>query len=222
MLRCLRSFPTSRDTPKRELHTNPTKTIRSSRNIIAKSQSRNNAARSVRISFCVGWEERKVHEDLLPSTFLIAMETGGLRRSMPVESTPSKTLAPSRTVDQVLGQIPVGRYHYLLMIMAGLVFMADALEVTLLSFLASCAGVEFDLTDAQMAMITTAVFIGQIVGNLIWGPIADKYGRRFAFLRSATMICVFSWLSGASPNFASLVVFRTFCGVGIGGELSPF
>ena len=141
---------------------------------------------------------------------------------MPVESTPSKTLAPSRTVDQVLGQIPVGRYHYLLITMAGLVFMADALEVTLLSFLASCAGVEFDLTDAQMAMITTAVFIGQIVGNLIWGPIADKYGRRFAFLRSATMICVFSWLSGASPNFASLVVFRTFCGVGIGGSSVPF
>ena len=100
--------------------------------------------------------------------------------------------------------------------------MADALEVTLLSFLASCAGVEFDLSDSQMATITTAVFVGQIVGNFIWGPIADKYGRRFAFLRSATTICVFSWLSGVSPNYASLLVFRAFCGVGIGGSSVPF
>ena len=71
-------------------------------------------------------------------------------------------------------------------------------------------------------MITTAVFVGQIVGNFIWGPIADKYGRRFAFLRSATTICVFSWLSGVSPNYASLLLFRTFCGVGIGGSSVPF
>ena len=100
-----------------------------------------------------------------------------------IESTPMKTLAPQRTVDEVLTQIEVGSYHYMLITMAGLVFMADALEVTLLSFLASCVGVEFDLTDAQMATITTSVFVGQIFGGLLWGPIADKYGRRFAFLR---------------------------------------
>ena len=114
-----------------------------------------------------------------------------------------KSIPTSRTVDQVLSEIKVGPYHYMLIGISGLVFMADALEVTLLSFLASCAGVEFDLSDSQMATITTAVFVGQIVGNFIWGPIADKYGRRFAFLRSATTICVFSWLSGVSPNYAS-------------------
>ena len=41
----------------------------------------------------------------------------------------------SRTVDQVLSEIKVGPYHYMLIGISGLVFMADALEVTLLSFL---------------------------------------------------------------------------------------
>jgi MFS family permease len=31
-------------------------------------------------------------------------------------------------------------------------------------------------------MIGSIVFGGEIVGNLFWGPFADKYGRRLAFI----------------------------------------
>jgi MFS family permease len=87
-------------------------------------------------------------------------------------------------------------------------FMTDAMEVTLLSFLSICAGVTFHLDDAQIASISSAVFAGQIVGSLFWGPVADRYGRRTAFLLACGLMTVGGVLSGLSPNFESLVIFR--------------
>jgi hypothetical protein len=47
---------------------------------------------------------------------------------------------PERSLNDVLEDISLGFFHYRLLVMAGLVFMADAMEVTLLSFIAICAG----------------------------------------------------------------------------------
>ena len=60
--------------------------------------------------------------------------------------------------------------------------MADAMEVSLLSFISTCAGASWGLTDSQIALIASTVFVGVLIGNLFWGPFADKYGRRWAFI----------------------------------------
>lgn len=67
----------------------------------------------------------------------------------------------------------------------GMSFMADAMEVSLLSFISTCAGNSWGLSDAQIALIASVVFIGVLLGNLFWGPFADKYGRRWAFILGA-------------------------------------
>jgi MFS family permease len=61
-------------------------------------------------------------------------------------------------------------------------FMADAMEVSLLSFISTCAGSDWGLSDSKIALIASVVFIGVLLGNLFWGPYADKYGRRQAFI----------------------------------------
>jgi len=116
--------------------------------------------------------------------------------------------APVRSLDSVLDSIGVSWFQIRLLCLCGLMFMTDAMEVTLLSFLSICAGVTFDLNDAQIASISSAVFAGQICGSLFWGPVADRYGRRTAFLFACGLMTVGGVLSGLSPNFESLVVFR--------------
>ena len=63
--------------------------------------------------------------------------------------------APVRGIDDVLGEFPMTRFHHGLCVMCGLVFMADALEVSLLSFLGDCVAVDFGLVDTQIAALTT-------------------------------------------------------------------
>ncbi len=59
------------------------------------------------------------------------------------------------TLDEALERLPFSMFHVRLVLMCGLAFMADALEVSLLSFLSICAGADWGLTDGQRANITS-------------------------------------------------------------------
>eukprot|EP00602_Paraphysomonas_sp_CaronLab_P008749 CAMPEP_0185036990 /NCGR_PEP_ID=MMETSP1103-20130426/30801_1 /TAXON_ID=36769 /ORGANISM="Paraphysomonas bandaiensis, Strain Caron Lab Isolate" /LENGTH=502 /DNA_ID=CAMNT_0027574779 /DNA_START=122 /DNA_END=1630 /DNA_ORIENTATION=+ len=138
------------------------------------------------------------------------------------KSKPDVSPGGEKSLDRVLESIPLGKFHYRLLIICGMSFMADAMEVSLLSFISTCAGKSWDLSDSQIALIASVVFVGVLIGNLFWGPFADKYGRRWAFILGSGMIILAGFLSGAAPNYPSLLVFRTLCGFGVGGSTIPF
>ncbi len=117
---------------------------------------------------------------------------------------------------------PVGWFQYRLLLMCGLAFMADALEVSLLSFLATCAGDDWGLSPSQEASITSVVFGGIICGTMFWGIFADKYGRKLTYFCACGLITVGGFLSGASPSYYWLIFFRSLAGFGIGGASVPF
>jgi MFS family permease len=100
--------------------------------------------------------------------------------------------------------------------------MADAMEVSLLSFMSSCAGKEFGLSNAQTASITGVVFFGELVGSLFWGPISDTFGRRFAFVVACILITSGGALSAFSPSYQVLLITRAVVGFGVGGLTVPF
>ena len=60
----------------------------------------------------------------------------------------------SLSLDEALEKNPVGLFQYRLLLMCGFAFMTDSLEVNLLTFLATCAGDEWGLSDQQQAAIT--------------------------------------------------------------------
>ena len=136
----------------------------------------------------------------------------------------SKQLQPEQsiTLNEALMQIPVGLFQYRLLFMCGFVFMADALEVNLMTFLATCAGDEWHLNASQRASITGIVFAGIILGTIFWGLFADRYGRKLSYMCACILICVGGLLSGASPNYYCLILFRAIAGFGIGGANVPF
>jgi hypothetical protein len=81
---------------------------------------------------------------------------------------------PIKTVDEVMEKLGVGPFQYYVFLICGISFMADAVEVSLLSFLAECLEIEWDLTTVQKSSLTSVVFIGQLFGAYFWGPFADK------------------------------------------------
>lgn len=72
-------------------------------------------------------------------------------------------------LEDALEAIPVSYFHYRMLFMCGLAFMADSMEVGLLSYLSICAGDEWHLNDTQRASITSLVFAGELVGSFFWG-----------------------------------------------------
>src|SRR5260370_42043392 len=53
---------------------------------------------------------------------------------------------------------------------------------------------------------------------LVWGPIADRFGRARTLMFTVLWFSVFTFLASLSQGICSLAVFRFLAGIGIGGE----
>ncbi|KAM3570640.1 hypothetical protein VYU27_007310 [Nannochloropsis oceanica] len=127
------------------------------------------------------------------------------------------------TIDELEDLIGLGPFQFFLLLIAGLGFAADCMEVTLMSFMGNGVGHEWGLsTHRTLAWLGFAVFGGEFVGCLIWGPVSDRWGRQKAYLASCIMMLVFSIASALSPSFPFLLVTRALVGFGIGGLSVPF
>ena len=94
----------------------------------------------------------------------------------------------------------------------------DAFDFFLVVFTLTAIGREFQVSDAAMAGTLTVTLAFRPVGAVIFGLMADRYGRRLPLMLSLVFFSVMEVLSGLAPNFATFFVFRALFGIGMGGE----
>ena len=54
--------------------------------------------------------------------------------------------------------------------------------------------------------------------SMVWGPIADRFGRVKALMATILFYSVFTFMCGLVTNIWQLAVLRVLCGIGLGGE----
>ena len=110
----------------------------------------------------------------------------------PDEMTRSTSMSSSqRTVAELKDQLGWSTYQWRLFIITGLCIMAESIEVSLLSFLTIECKKEWALTDVQADHIAGSVFVGEICGCLLFGILADVYGRKPAFALGVFLVAAF-------------------------------
>ena len=122
------------------------------------------------------------------------------------------------TADEAIECIGFGRFQVFVGLGAGLAWIADGMEIMVISILGPVLLCEWGITVYEEALATAVVFLGLLVGSPIIGWISDKYGRRFGLILSSTWVTVAGILSALAPNFYWLIIFRFLVGFGIGGE----
>ena len=121
------------------------------------------------------------------------------------------------TIDQAVEFIGFGRAQIYLSFMAGIIWMADAMELTILSIVSPEVRCMWDLTSYQEAFITTVVFVGMGISSSWWGNLCDRFGRKVGLLLCAAWTTYFGFISALSPNYFWLIILRGMTGFGIGG-----
>ncbi|PHM52778.1 MFS transporter [Xenorhabdus sp. KK7.4] len=106
-----------------------------------------------------------------------------------------------------------------LLTIAGLGWMFDALDVGLLSFLLAALKQDWGLSSEQLGWIGSINSIGMAVGAFVFGVMADKTGRKSAFIVTLLLFSVGSGLTALVTTLAALLVLRFIIGMGLGGEL---
>ena len=123
------------------------------------------------------------------------------------------------SIDEAIQQIGYGRFQRKLMVICGLGWAADAMEVLLIAFALPAIIEEWSLTPAESGLLSTAIFLGMLVGALAWGRLSDLLGRKIGFVATVGIDSVFGFLSALAPSFGWLVALRSLTGFGVGGTL---
>src|SRR3954471_16496412 len=121
-----------------------------------------------------------------------------------------------------MDRLPWSRWHWLVVIGLGTVWILDGLEVTIVGAIGSRLSEKgaLGITEYQVAVGGTFYIVGAAVGALFFGYLTDRLGRKKLFLASLAVYLVATVATGLCWSAASFWVFRFFTGFGIGGEYS--
>lgn len=86
------------------------------------------------------------------------------------------------TVDDALLSVGFGKFQTLILVYAGMGWVAEAMEIMLLSFVGSSVQEEWNIAPNKESLLSSVVFGGMLVGAFSWGVVSDNYGRRCAVL----------------------------------------
>ncbi|XP_034026161.1 synaptic vesicle 2-related protein [Thalassophryne amazonica] len=120
-------------------------------------------------------------------------------------------------VEDAVEAIGFGTFQLKLSVLTGLSWMADAMEMMILSILAPQLHCEWRLPRIEVALLTSAVFIGMMISSSLWGNISDKYGRKTGLKMSVLWTMFYGVMSAFAPIYAWILFLRALVGFGIGG-----
>ncbi|KAK9841410.1 hypothetical protein WJX74_005255 [Apatococcus lobatus] len=126
------------------------------------------------------------------------------------------------TVAEAIDSVGVGKFQLLMLLYVGFAWMADAMEMMILSFLGPAMRCQWKLDAGKESLITSVVFAGTMLGAYSWGWLSDAKGRRIGFFGTAMFSFMFGILSALAPNYQLLIAARFFVGVGLGGVPASF
>uniref|UniRef100_UPI00358F2235 synaptic vesicle 2-related protein n=2 Tax=Myxine glutinosa TaxID=7769 RepID=UPI00358F2235 len=121
------------------------------------------------------------------------------------------------TVEDAVDAIGFGRFQWKLSMITGLAWMADAMEMMILSILGAELRCDWLLANWQVALITSVVFFGMMLSSSLWGNFADKWGRKSTLIVSVAWTFYFGLLSAFAPVYNWFLILRGLVGVGMGG-----
>ncbi|GFY06947.1 synaptic vesicle 2-related protein [Trichonephila clavipes] len=142
-------------------------------------------------------------------------------KKVPIGNDASKNSgALTFTVDDAVNKAGYGKFQIRLLILAGIGWTADACEIFILSVIGDFLACDWPMHRWQIALLTSIVFVGIMVGSPVFGILADIYGRKKSIAGSLALLFVFGAVSAAAPSYQWMVVFRACMGFAVGGLAS--
>lgn len=132
-------------------------------------------------------------------------------------STTSPDVKSLPTVSTIIEKLPPMRTHYMLAIAASLGYMFDAFDTYMVSFALPSITKEWHLTPVFNGVLASAGMWGGFIAALVWGPLNDKFGRKFSFAGTVLGFSLVSGITAFAHNTTQFIAFRFIAGLFLGG-----
>jgi MFS family permease len=132
----------------------------------------------------------------------------------------SSSVSPPVGIGERLDRLPWTRFHTRVTLALGIGWLLDAFEVNVIGNVLGVLKNLWHVTDVQASALVTVWLMGIMIGALLFGYFADRYGRRKLFIITLLIYSSFTVISAISPGYYFFLVFRFLTAIGVGAEYS--
>lgn len=113
---------------------------------------------------------------------------------------------------------PLGLSHFALMLVLVIALVVDVMKPAALGFAVPGMKSEYGVAKSTASLVAFFALVGTVVGSVVWGLLADIYGRKATILLSAVFF-VGTAICGAMPSLAWNIGMCFMMGAAAGGML---
>ena len=119
-----------------------------------------------------------------------------------------------------LDALPWTGFHTRFVVALGITWVLDAFEVVIVSAVLKPMAKQLELSAQQASLLVSGFLIGAIIGSLLFGYLADKFGRKSLFIITLLLYSGGTFLTGFADSFEFAMLCRILAGAGLGGEFA--
>ena len=97
-------------------------------------------------------------------------------------------------------------------------WLLDSFDVMLYALVLAALMADLNMSTATGGSLASVTLAASAVGGILFGVLADRFGRVRALIWSILTYYVFTAACGFAQSVRQLAVFRVFLGIGMGGE----
>jgi MFS transporter, putative metabolite:H+ symporter len=140
------------------------------------------------------------------------MNVARMARPLPDGATPADVLAR-------IERLPLSSWQIGTRIIVGAATFFDAFDALAIAYVLPVIVPLWKLAPAQIGTLISFGFFGQLIGALVGGSLAERFGRRPVIVVAVLWFGVFSLACGFAWSYQSLLVLRFLQGLGLGAEV---
>src|SRR5215470_14956928 len=127
--------------------------------------------------------------------------------------------APAIDLVDFIDRQPVGGFQIKLLLICAAVLFLDGFDTQAIGYVAPALAKEWHLGKGALGPVFSAGLFGRMIGALVFGPLADRVGRKRIIIFSTVAFGIGAFATAFAQDVTTLLVIRFLTGLGLGGAM---
>jgi MFS transporter, AAHS family, 4-hydroxybenzoate transporter len=120
---------------------------------------------------------------------------------------------------QLIDARPLSRFQLLIALLCAALIFTDGFDAQVMGFVAPALIAQLHITRGAFGPVVSVGLVGMMIGGLVGGPLADRFGRKPVLVGCSFAFGLFSLLTATATSLESLITLRLLTGLGLGGAM---